>query len=453
MKRFFCILGVLVLCGNCVYAQKEDYQWLLGYINSAHVVSDTAGGCKLDFNYSPADTSLAIRLADFDGCNVSYCDKNGNIMFYSNCADVFDSRDSVMENGDTINHGEFWNAWHSSNRYHGMPMVQGILALPGSKDSTQYFLFHFPLRFCNLPSGINTYITDTMYSTEIDMKGNFGYGNVVAKDVPITTDSLYGSVMSAVKHGNGKYWWIIKPYYIGKKYYKFLLDETGIHLHDIQSIGGYHTGWGNLGYSCFSNDGEKYFRVNATDGVWMFDFDRCTGQMSSPIHILYPFPTDSVVLVAGVAVSPNDRYLYVSCTGFVLQYDLQANPIESVVDTVEFVDVYADPYPTQFFMEQLGPDGKIYLNHPNTVRTLHVINLPNEPGTNCYFVKNGIPLPTLNAFSLPNFPNYRLGPLTGSSCDTLTDLNDEAKAEKEKILKVFPNPTTDFVVVDYGFTD
>ncbi len=33
--------------------------------------------------------------------------------------------------------------------------------------------------------------------------------------------------------------------------------------------------------------------------------------------------------------------------------------------------------------------------------------------------QHGITLPTYNAFSLPNFPNYRLGPLDGSPCDTL----------------------------------
>ena len=33
--------------------------------------------------------------------------------------------------------------------------------------------------------------------------------------------------------------------------------------------------------------------------------------------------------------------------------------------------------------------------------------------------QHGIRLPTQNARSLPNFPNYRLGPIDGSPCDTL----------------------------------
>ena len=72
-----------------------------------------------------------------------------------------------------------------------------------------------------------------------------------------------------------------------------------------------------------------------------------------------------------------------------------------------------------YFLAQLGPDGKIYLNANQGVNVLHVINQPDNPGTACEFDVRGVKLPTRNAFSLPNFPNYRLGPVDGSTCDTL----------------------------------
>lgn len=34
-------------------------------------------------------------------------------------------------------------------------------------------------------------------------------------------------------------------------------------------------------------------------------------------------------------------------------------------------------------------------------------------------MQHGIELPSFNNYTLPNFPNFRLGPLLGSSCDTL----------------------------------
>jgi hypothetical protein len=68
---------------------------------------------------------------------------------------------------------------------------------------------------------------------------------------------------------------------------------------------------------------------------------------------------------------------------------------------------------------QLAPDGKIYSSSTNSVSSLHVIHSPDEPGLACQYQQHGIELPTRNTFSMPTFPNYRLGPLDGSACDTL----------------------------------
>ena len=59
--------------------------------------------------------------------------------------------------------------------------------------------------------------------------------------------------------------------------------------------------------------------------------------------------------------------------------------------------------------------------------------------------QQGIPLPTPNAFSLPNFPNYRLGPLEGSPCDTLTLTSTTPIPEQDFDFQVYPNPAYDFI--------
>ena len=74
---------------------------------------------------------------------------------------------------------------------------------------------------------------------------------------------------------------------------------------------------------------------------------------------------------------------------------------------------------------QLAPDGKIYSCATNGVNYLHVIHSPDEE--NCQYQQHGIKLPKYNGFSVPNFPHYRLGPLDGSSCDTL-GLNNDPRA-------------------------
>jgi len=50
-------------------------------------------------------------------------------------------------------------------------------------------------------------------------------------------------------------------------------------------------------------------------------------------------------------------------------------------------------------------------------------------------------LPAEIADSLPVMPNYRLGPLIGSSCDSIYDINSKAK------FNVFPNPVVDYLYI------
>jgi hypothetical protein len=61
---------------------------------------------------------------------------------------------------------------------------------------------------------------------------------------------------------------------------------------------------------------------------------------------------------------------------------------------------------------------QIYLPCGNATKVIHRIRRPNNEGDECAFERN-IEIPTLNYVTLPNFPNYRLGPLDGSGCDTL----------------------------------
>jgi len=50
---------------------------------------------------------------------------------------------------------------------------------------------------------------------------------------------------------------------------------------------------------------------------------------------------------------------------------------------------------------------------------MHRINKPNEIGKSCLPQSNSFALKTLGGYGIPNMPNYRLGPIDGSSCDTL----------------------------------
>jgi hypothetical protein len=121
----------------------------------------------------------------------------------------------------------------------------------------------------------------------------------------------------------------------------------------------------------------------------------------------------------GGAFSPNSRYLYINFFTKAFQYDLEASDVwASQVQVAEY-DGFLDPSFTTFYLMQLAPDGKIYSSSTNSVTSLHVMHNPDEPGLECQYQQHGIELPNRNAYSMPTFPNYRLGPLDGSACDTL----------------------------------
>jgi hypothetical protein len=82
---------------------------------------------------------------------------------------------------------------------------------------------------------------------------------------------------------------------------------------------------------------------------------------------------------------------------------------------------------------------------------LHVINNPDSLGTACDLCQHCIQLPALNAFTMPNFPNYYLGAEPGSVCDSLGVGVTELAAGKNNIT-IFPNPAADNATIKYSIS-
>ena len=82
-----------------------------------------------------------------------------------------------------------------------------------------------------------------------------------------------------------------------------------------------------------------------------------------------------------------------------------------------------------------------------------VIDNPNALGNNCNVIQQGVQLLSYNSTSIPNIPNFRLGPIDGSLCDTLGIDNIIVSSENEKPknahIRIFPNPTNDILNVEY----
>ena len=102
-------------------------------------------------------------------------------------------------------------------------------------------------------------------------------------------------------------------------------------------------------------------------------------------------------------------------------------------------------------LHSLGPDDKIYIPKGrgpgyNNYYTNHldVIQYPDSPGIACHYTISGFDLsPNYTQVMLPKYPNYSLGPVVGSACDSLTNKISEVNLEDKFHVQVFPNPAHD----------
>jgi hypothetical protein len=376
--------------------------------------------------------------------NTSISDENGNLIFYTNGVGLFNANHELVENG---------NAFHSPTSYPGgFTAVQGGISFPFPENPGQFILL--------LADEVDFYFdgiyspgcSPTTYSI-INMNENNGQGKVLEKNIILNYDTLnYGQYLG-IQHGNGRDFWAIgSPTYGSNKYYKYLIDPIGAKLHDVQEVGNvFNPG---LGQGAISPDGENigyynWFGVIPTStnvGIDLYKFDRCSGEMSDPVHILYP----DVAAPGGIAFSPNSRFVYTPSWDKIYQFDLWAADIPASRITVAEYDGFLDErgLPTRFYQPKLAPDGKIYVTVSNVnSRYLHVIDQPDSTGTACNVLQHHIQMPTYHDKYMPNHPVTRLGKMVGSPCDTILSSSVEVKPDLLKF-ELHPNPASSFVEIN-----
>ncbi len=408
MKYFLFSLAI-IFCKNS-FAQKPDYVWLLGY----------GGG-----NQTPANDSFGLSILTFDngnhlsvtnnqscnlnirGGNSSLCDPFGNLLFFSNGEKVYSNNYALMNNGNNLN----------ATNQNGVYQPQGSLSLPYPQKMNKGLLLISEIKNFSPPVGYAGY---KIYKNIIEIGVTGAQSNVIEKKIEIINDTLEYGQLTATKHANGLDWWILVPAAYTSQYYTLLLDSSGLSIVDTQACGvAVRDG---LGQAVFSPNGLKYARAvgittTTPTQLYIYDFDRCTGKLSNPLHIEY----EHWGLGTGCAISPNSRFLYAVNASYIFQYDLQAIDIAASKTLVAEWDGYVHEvsFATTFATAQLAPDGKIYICTAFSTPLLHVIEYPDRKGVACQVHQRAIHLPNYNDYSIPNFPNFRLGPIDGSICDTL----------------------------------
>lgn len=389
---------------------------------------------RFDNNYFQAD--LLYESIPFFGSQATISDAEGNLVCYTNDINLYNHTHQIVENGD--------NFQSLAQFPQGYFLNQGVTILPLPDTQGVYIMIDGSQK--DIGTDI---ITERLRYSITDMSLNNALGKVTQKKITIenTSDTINAGFLNPVRHGNGKDWWLLGVKYETNRLRKHLITSEGVHFHDEQVIG--EPVRNGIGFAAYSPSGEWYGRyvlsgtaANPKTGFYLYRFDRCTGQLSSPIHKAYQPPE----YYGGLAFSPNSRFLYIAKHTKIYQYDLEAGDILASEHLVAEYDGFLDEQgvPTRFYGLQLAPDNKIYgIVAGFNTRYLHVIDQPDLPGDSCNVIQHGVYLPAHNFGTLPNMPNFRLY-ATDTPCDSMVNaISPPPSLLAKTIIHVWPIPAAD----------
>ena len=267
-------------------AQREDRNWVFG---------DSVG---IDFN-NLSNLTVFFPNARNDEMTASISDSVGNLLFYTamkgtyagfTYETVVNPQGQIMENGDSI------------ENYPSASNGSIIIPMPGAYK--KYYLF---------TTTYNYFINDVYYLkySVIDMALNNFNGKVVEKNI-LLEDSVAEQVL-AIKHANGRDWWLLERKFNSDTIIKFLISEGGISGPFYQQIGSKF--YCQVGENSVTKSGNRIAYISNYGNIDLMDFDRCSGELSNYIE-LGTQPYDSVDLNGwmnyGCEFSPDGNRFYIS---------------------------------------------------------------------------------------------------------------------------------------------
>ncbi|HRS59896.1 MAG TPA: hypothetical protein P5050_11835, partial [Bacteroidia bacterium] len=368
LKKSICFFFFLVFFSEFLLAQKEASHWYFGWqaglffdIDNDTVIADTTG-----------------KSSGFACASIS--DKNGNLLFYTNGDDVWDSDHKLMKNGKSVSHPDR----SAFNKYSIICLI-----VPNPLRKNIFYIFSINI----IDECALCYKNSNLYYSIVDMNKNNGKGDVISKNNLLLNDVSYK--LTAVKHSNNKAIWVITHTVDSKDFYSFLVDANGININPvISSTGSTHkivnvgVNW-KYGDLKVSPDGNKLVCLKSCDTLplWaqinfeVFNFNPNNGKINLINKYLIHLPQHC-------EFSPNGRYLYLEQGSNIYQYDW-----EKVFDSIDFLNsrILIEKQSKGWGSLQTGIDGKIYrTKHSNSLYYLGVIQNPNKKGLHCNYNDSGV---------------------------------------------------------------
>ncbi|TMM58206.1 T9SS type B sorting domain-containing protein [Maribacter algarum] len=376
MKRIVVILLLGFLWPIYTNGQGESNNWYFGY------------QVGLQFNADGSITQFDNSVIDAPEGSASVSDAQGNLLFYTDGANVYDRTHSLMMNGT----GLITNPTGT----------QTALIVPDPGDSNLLYIFSVDAT----TSGVRG--TGLNYSV-VDMRLNNGNGAVITKNTNLLEDCAE-KITAVIQDCQTRSIWIIaQATETGQRVlpptfpdfntlHAFELTPAGVSNTSVKSTFNTITVLDDRGYIKISPDKTKLASANMRDGLLIYDFDVATGLFSNQqrIHM-----SGLNYAPYGVEFSPNSRYLYVHAsnnrsaydghTSDLSQYDLTAADITGSQILLDTSDIYRGAL-------QMANNGKIYralsVNFETGIPFLGVINNPDTAGLAADYQHQGLALNT-----------------------------------------------------------
>jgi hypothetical protein len=386
-------------------------------------------GTQASLDFSSGSPVVGSASGMYTEATSSMSDTLGNLLFYSDGLQVYDSTHAIMPNG-----GGLFGCSSSS---------QGVLIVPMPQHPSLYYLFTTSCYEENFYRGAR-------YSV-IDMSLNGGLGDVTLKNQLISLD--YAEELAGTYHTNNCDVWIVFHELANDHYASYLLSDTGLSSTPvISAVGATYTNMNDtygrtlLNFNSTGTMAVQTARINT--GPKVHHFDRSTGVLSAfldmPIKPQAPDPYSA-------CFAPNDSLLYVKAWyhgttnwSFIFQYDLTWATPQTMSDSA--IAVVVQPGDPKIGQLHLGPDGKIYFSYYQYA-FLGTIDQPNLKGMACGPNNFSLPLgPHYSFYGLPNFVSQFTwyGPTMGCAAPVGIDGGSWVAG-----LRVYPNPFQSDVTFDF----
>ena len=415
------------LFGHTAFSQQYDHTWLF----------PQNAGIHFDINGLPQSISSTLGAPYTGGENASISDYSGNIIFYANSSTignntlfVYNPQSSVMFNGDSL-----------LGTY---ALYNGCKIIPTPQDTNLFYLF---AQCINRPSGTG----NSFYFSLVDPYYNNSSGRVIFRDSIIVNDGI-NDKFAMVHHANGRDWWLIlQSATIDSLFYKVLIAPDSFRVF-TQKIGTGANQSKYYGSMIFSNDGTKLITCSWTCRLEVFDFDRCTGELSNWINLSPLNCSNDTYAYNGCAISPSNQFVYATSLDYATKptykFDLLApNPRLSrqIINTYPDTGIY---YNAELGRMAMGPDNVIYIAkyyRQSTNKYLDAIVYPDSACSNCNYARDYFYLTYGFPFViLPQFPNFRAGREIGTVCDSLFSSIAEIS---QSDFSLYPNPTNEQITI------